>query len=245
MGIRTINLVREKDTPLDNQLSFKFTVNGVAIFAKGANYVPRNFFLPSGLREPGSYDELIDNAIGANFNMIRVWGGGYYENDYFYELCDKIGIMIWQDFMFANSMYPGTSGFLENVKSEAKYQIQRLRNHPSVAFWCGNNEILQGWREWGWSSLGSDLWIWFQMLFDLTLPDMLAAEDPDKSYINSSPLSTYGYDLNSGDVHYWAIWWGGAEVNSYWYSIGRFNTEFGMQSLTPISSIKQFIPTDE
>lgn len=142
MGIRSAKLVREKDTLGDGQLSFKFNINGVNTFAKGANYVPTNFFLPSGLRAPSTYDALLANAVAGNFNMLRVWGGGYYELNYFYELCDTLGIMIWQDFMFANSMYPGTSGFIDNVKQEATYQIQRLRNHPSVVFWCGNNEIL-------------------------------------------------------------------------------------------------------
>ena len=143
-GLRTAALKQIKD---DYGKSFYFEINGNAVYAKGSNWVPMDVFLPS--LKPIQYERFIDFALQANFNMLRVWGGGVYETDYFYDLCDKKGIMVWQDFMFACSFYPGDSIFLNNVKEEIKEQVIRLRNHPSIVLWCGNNEINEAWHNWG------------------------------------------------------------------------------------------------
>jgi beta-mannosidase len=120
--------------------------------------------------------------------MIRLWGGGHYELDYFYELCDRLGLMIWHDFMFANTLYPIDQEFLDNVIAEVTENVKRVRNHPSVVFWCGNNEIYQGYREWGWSGRPSSTWVRYEQIFKKSIPEILGREDPDKSYIHSSPM---------------------------------------------------------
>lgn len=145
LGLRTIELVREEDT---TGRSFYFKLNGHPVFMKGANYIPNDVFLDRVT--PEKYEHIIKSAADCNFNMLRVWGGGIYEKEIFYNLCDKYGILIWQDFMFACNMYPGHPEFLESVKHEAEYNVRRLRNHPSIALWCGNNEILGAWFGWGW-----------------------------------------------------------------------------------------------
>ena len=116
-------------------------INGLPVFAKGANYVPAHYFVPLGSRDIRTYEIILQTAVDANFNMLRVWGGGHYELDQFYDFADSMGVMLWHDFMFANTLYPPNKEFLINVKEEAMEQIRRLRNHPSVVFWCGNNEI--------------------------------------------------------------------------------------------------------
>ena len=115
---------------------------------KGANYIPQNIFLPEV--DKGNYVKLINDVVDSNMNMLRVWGGGVYEENFFYQLCDEKGVLVWQDFMFACAMYPGDELFLENVKQEAIENVKRLRQHPSIALWCGNNENSEGWHRWGW-----------------------------------------------------------------------------------------------
>ena len=115
---------------------------------KGVNYIPQDVFLPRV--KDADYENLISAAVDANMNMIRVWGGGVYEKDLFYELCDKYGLLVWQDFMFACAMYPGNDSFLKSVEQEAIYNVKRIRTHPSLALWCGNNEVLSAWENWGW-----------------------------------------------------------------------------------------------
>ena len=123
-------------------------VNGKPIFSKGANWIPGDSFTTRMTKD--NYKTLLENAVNANMNTVRVWGGGIYESEDFYDLCDELGLIVWQDFMFACSLYPGDDDFLESVKKEAEYQIIRLRNHPSIALWCGNNEIAVAWHNWGW-----------------------------------------------------------------------------------------------
>ncbi|MEG0033595.1 MAG: glycoside hydrolase family 2 protein, partial [Mucinivorans sp.] len=148
IGVRTVRLVQEKDT-INNRpgQSFYFEVNGEKVFAKGANYIPQDVFLTRLTRE--KYTEFIDQCKRSNYNMLRVWGGGIYEQNVFYDLCDKAGIMVWQDFMFACGFYPWDKQFLDNVRAEAVYNVRRLRNHPSIILWCGNNEIEEAWHQWG------------------------------------------------------------------------------------------------
>ena len=193
IGIRTIELVQKPDSI---GKSFYFKLNGKAVFIKGANWVPADNFLPRLTAQ--DYKKLIEQAVWANFNMLRVWGGGIYESDDFYNLCDKNGILVWQDFMFACNMYPGDTAFVNNVKHEAIDNIIRLRNHPSIALWCGNNEIDNAWKDWDWQKqLGytkqdsTEIWNNYLKIFENLLPDLVNKYDGTRNYHPSSP--TYGW----------------------------------------------------
>ncbi len=249
IGIRKVELVREKDRLGE---SFYFKVNGIPVFIKGANYIPQDMFIPSVSEK--RYETLFKNIIKSNINMLRVWGGGFYENDIFYRLCDKYGIMIWQDFMFACAMYPADREFLENVKEEAIYNIKRLRNHPSLVLWCGNNEVYEGWNHWGWQNMYNQeqrikIENDYSKLFKELLPELVKKYDGERTYIHTSPLTNWGEpDLNtSGDVHYWGVWHGKEpfEIFNKKNKIGRFISEFGFQGLPDMKTIKEFtLPED-
>ena len=146
-GLRTVELINEPDNFGE---SFYFKINGVPVFMKGANYVPQNALTNTGSQE--DYQTLVQNAVNANMNTLRIWGGGVYESDYFYQLCDQKGLMIWQDFMFSCAMYPGSDQFLGSAKKEAEDNVQRIGGHASLVLWCGNNESAEGWANWGWKS---------------------------------------------------------------------------------------------
>ena len=150
-GIRTIKLINKKDSLGE---SFGFELNGKSVYMKGANYIPQNSFQNKVTNQ--NYDKLLSDVVNSNINMLRVWGGGIYENDIFYDLCDEKGILVWQDFMFACAMYPGDIEFLASVQKEAEQQVKRLRNHSSIALWCGNNENSEGWKRWGWQANRTD-----------------------------------------------------------------------------------------
>ena len=248
VGIREIELVQEPDSLGQ---SFYFKLNGVPLFAKGANYIPADYF-PH--RSPEKMETLLLEAREAHMNMLRVWGGGIYEDDRFYELCDELGILVWQDFMFANTMYPGDSAFLENVREEISYQVKRLRHHPSIALWCGNNEISEGWFNWGWQkqfayTAEDSLRIYadYLHLFEELIPDVLAEEDPTRPYHPSSPMTGWGRkeSLLQGDVHYWGVWWGMEPFEVYEKKIGRFHSEHGFQGIPAMASLRQFIPQED
>ncbi len=243
-GIRDIELVQEPD---DFGESFFFRVNGLPVFMKGANYIPQDNFLPSV--DTTRYENLFQSVLDANMNMLRVWGGGFYENDLFYDLCDENGILIWQDFMFACNMYPGDSAFLENVKQEAIDNVSRLSNHPCIALWCGNNEIDEGWHNWGWvSSLGYSqedsirVWHDYDTLFHHILPEVVEEVDPGTIYHPSSPATGWGREeaYTSGDVHYWGVWWGEEAFDIYREKVGRFVSEYGFQGMPPMETIESF-----
>lgn len=244
IGLRTIELVQDKD-PAGQ--SFYFKVNDTPVFIKGANYIPQDNFLPRVGED--AYKALVRDAKKSGMNMLRVWGGGIYEHDLFYDLCDENGIMVWQDFMFANSMYPGNREFLDNVRDEAIQNIVRLRRHPSIALWCGNNEIDEGWKNWGWQkkygySTGDSALIWknYQAIFDSILPNNVKRFDSARAYIPSSPLHGWGHaaSLTEGDSHYWGVWWGGEPFVTYKNKIGRFMSEYGFQAFPDFSTIKKF-----
>ncbi|MCP4728312.1 MAG: hypothetical protein GY863_24965, partial [bacterium] len=162
-------------------------------------------------------------------------------NDIFYELCDRMGIMVWQDFMFACSMYPGDDEFLDNVRQEAEYQVKRLRSHPSIVLWCGNNEIETAWFHWGWrQNLPEKVWDDYKKIFHGVLPEVCAQYDPERSYWPSSPSSDLEEDANSmrnGDVHYWDVWHGEKPFENYETHYPRFNSEFGFQSFPNIKTV--------
>ena len=160
-------------------------------------------------------------------NTLRIWGGGIYEPDIFYELCDEMGIMVWQDFMFACSMYPAHKQFLESVGREATYQVKRLKSHPSIILWCGNNEIASGWLSWGWKEeLPSSVWDDYKSIFHNLLPEVCEKHDPGRLYWPSSPghsieLPKDDQIYGSGDNHYWGVWHGGDGFDAFEDNIGR------------------------
>jgi beta-mannosidase len=243
-GLRTLELRQQPDAA---GKSFMFVVNGVPVFAKGANWIPADSFPERVTRE--RYRHLIESARDANMNMLRVWGGGYYEMDDFYELCDELGIMVWQDFMFACSMYPGDEKFLESVRAEATDQVRRLRNHPSVVLWCGNNEVETAWHHWGWKqNFPAKLWDDYKKIFHGVLPEVVAKEDPARPYWPSSPSSNLEDDSDSqriGDIHYWEVWHASKPFDYYERQRPRFMSEYGFQSFPAIETVKAYtVPTD-
>lgn len=230
-GLRSIELVTEKDSIGE---SFYFKLNGKPVFAKGANYIPITYF-PAQATE-ADYRKLLQSCKDAHFNMLRVWGGGVYEDDKFYDLCDEMGIMVWQDFMFACSMYPADSLFVVNVMAEADEQTIRLRNHPSMALWCGNNENAEGWARWGWQTglsvkTQNQLWRAYKDIFDLTLTKYVR-KNTNLDYWESSPRYGRGdaKSLTEGDSHYWGIWHDEEPFEVMNTKVPRFMSEFGMQS---------------
>ncbi|GAA0290543.1 beta-mannosidase [Gracilibacillus halotolerans] len=243
IGLRTIQVRHEKD---EWGKSFEFIVNGVALFMKGANYIPEDNLLPRTSKQ--RTERLIQDCLRANFNMIRVWGGGHYPHDDFYELCDESGILVWQDFMFACSVYPFTDSFVENVKQEAIDQIKRLRHHASLAIWCGNNEVEEAMEFWGWPKRAD----WrrdYIKLFEIILPDLVQRYDPETFYWSSSPSSGGGFDNprnpDVGDMHYWEVWHGQKPFTEYRNYYFRFCSEFGFQSFPALKTIESFtLPED-
>ena len=246
IGLRTVELIQEPD---ETGSSFFFKVNGQPVFMKGANYIPQDIFLPRV--EKSDYEHLIKSAAEANFNMLRVWGGGIYEQEIFYDLCDKYGILVWQDFMFACAMYPGNKEFIDNVEKEAIQNVERLRNHPCIALWCGDNEILIAWNRWGWQDqvrekqseeIIDTIWKAYEDVMHKLLPEVVEKYDPARSYWASSPSSGFGELENgkSGDNHYWGVWWGKEPFEKYEEIIPRFMSEYGFQSFPELNSVKKY-----
>ena len=248
-GLRTIELVQEKDSIGE---SFYFKLNGVPVFCKGANFIPADCFLPRVTKD--KYTELIKAAKESNMNMLRVWGGGVYEDDEFYNQCDKNGILVWQDFMFACAMNPGDDAFIENVKREAIDNIKRLNNHPCIALWCGNNEVDEGWKNWGWQKQfkysaddSAKVWSWYSKLFHDILPTAVSDIASVKNYISSSPKNGWGRpeSMTSGDSHYWGVWWGMEPFETYEKKVPRFMSEYGFQGFPDYATIEKFtLPED-
>ena len=242
-GLRSIKVVNKPD---QYGTEFYFELNGVPVFAKGANYIPSDNFLPRVTAE--KYEQTILDAVNANMNMLRVWGGGIYENDIFYDLCDKYGIMVWQDFMFACSVYPSEGAYLENIRQEAIDNVKRLRNHPSIALWCGNNETNEFWISWGWKEFYAEqgyedvVWKQYTDLFHKTLPEVVKAYDPDKFYWPSSPYNTGTNDEVNNDRHYWGVWHGKEPTYKFNEIRSRFFSEYGFQSFPEFESVKIFAP---
>ena len=246
IGFRTIELITENDSIGNN---FFFKVNGIPTFMKGVNYIPQDVFLPRV--KDSDYQKILSAAVDANMNMIRVWGGGVYEDDIFYELCDKYGLLVWQDFMFACAMYPGNDSFLRSVEEEAIYNVKRIRNHPSLALWCGNNEVLSAWENWGWKKgivenqsqeIADTIFKAYDQIFHKILPKVIQEYNPATDYWSSSPSSSKGVteSLTSGDAHYWGVWWGKEPFSTYEEKIPRFMSEFGFQSFPEFSTVKKY-----
>ncbi len=251
IGLRTIELVQEKDT---FGTSFYFKVNGIPVFMKGANYIPPDSFLSRA--NDSVYKSVVKNAVDANMNMLRVWGGGVYADDVFYEECDKNGILVWQDFMFACAMYPGDAAFLDNVKNEVIDNVTRLQNHPCIALWCGNNEIDEGWHNWGWQkqynyTAAQEINIWndYKKLFHEVIPQTLDSLLPknENRYWSSSPSIGWGRkeSLLSGDSHYWGVWWGMEPFEVYENKVGRFMSEYGFQGMPNLKTFQSFAKNED
>ena len=244
-GLRTIELVTEKDSIGE---SFYFKVNDVPVYAKGANYIPQNS-LQNQVTD-AHYNTLLDAAVDANMNMLRVWGGGIYENSIFYELCDEKGILVWQDFMFACAMYPGDKDFLDNISQEALQNVKRLRNHASIALWCGNNENSEGWKRWGWQADKSEnekkeIWNNYLKVFDSILPNTVN-KFTDTPYWESSPRYGRGNPKykTEGDAHDWWIWHDAYPFEHLEKNVPRFMSEFGFQSFPHHKTIQYINQSD-
>jgi len=251
IGVKTIELIQEKD---EKGKSFYFKVNGNPMYAKGTNWIPAESFSPKMTKE--KYQQLIKDCKEANMNMIRVWGGGIYEDDEFYKACDENGILVWQDFMFAGSFYPADDHFLDNVKEEVKYQVNRLQNHASLALWCGNNEIDEAIINWGYQkqlqySEADSLQVWkdYKKLFHEVIPNTIhEVAAKDKSiYWESSPSIGWGKkeSLTEGDSHYWGVWWGEQPFEIFNEKIPRFASEYGFQGMPALETVKSMFSGKE
>ena len=248
IGLRSIRVVMEDDK---DGMSFYFEVNGKPMFAKGSNYIPGDALLPNMTGE--RYARLFEDIRAANMNMVRVWGGGIYEDDRFYEEADRNGILVWQDFIFACTTYPHDPTFLKRVSEEAVYNMRRLRNHASLAMWCGNNEIYEGMRYWGWKDKYSPV-VWKEMtegydvLFRQLLPELVEANDPGRFYMHGSP-----YEANWGrpeswkiaDSHNWGTWYGQKPFESLDTEIPRFMSEYGFQAFPEMKTIRMFASPED
>ncbi|UFH32028.1 glycoside hydrolase family 2 protein [Chryseobacterium sp. C-71] len=244
IGLRTIELIQEKD---EKGKTFYFKVNGNPMYAKGTNWIPSDSFTPRITKE--KYQKLIKDCKDANMNMIRVWGGGIYEDDEFYKACDENGILVWQDFMFAGSFYPSDEDFLNNVKEEVKDQVNRLQNHPSIALWCGNNEIDEAIVNWGYQkqfkySKEDSLQVWkdYKKVFHEVIPNALkeSLTSEKNIYWPTSPSIGWGHkeSLTEGDSHYWGVWWGEFPFEIYNEKVPRFASEYGFQGIPSLEAVK-------
>ncbi|WP_375180840.1 glycoside hydrolase family 2 protein [Chryseobacterium sp.] len=244
IGLRTVELIQEKD---EKGKSFYFKVNGKPMYTKGTNWIPGDSFSPRMTKE--KYQQLIKACKDANMNMIRVWGGGIYEDDEFYKACDENGILVWQDFMFAGSFYPSDENFQKNVELEVKDQIERIQNHPSLALWCGNNEIDEAIVNWGYQkqfkySKEDSLQVWkdYKKIFHEVIPNAIQkyASSDKQIYWESSPSIGWGHkeSLTEGDSHYWGVWWGEQTFEIYNEKVPRFASEYGFQGMPTLETTK-------
>ena len=230
IGLRTIELDLSAD---ENGERFQFVINGRPIFSKGANWIPAHSFV-AGLKR-ADYERDLRSAVEANMNMVRVWGGGIYETEDFYDVCDELGLLVWQDFAFACTLYPVDEAFAELVRPEAEAQIRRIRHRASLALWCGNNEIwLLNPRVTG-DTAEAELLAGYERLFHEVLPEAVASGDPSTAYWPSSPWrreGALGHEAGekTGDTHFWDVWHSRHPVKDYEKWNFRFVSEFGMQS---------------
>jgi len=250
IGLRTLSLIREKDRWGE---SFYFQVNGVPFFAKGANWIPADAIATR--QTPEKYRQLLSSAAEANMNMIRVWGGGFYESDIFYDLCDELGLCVWQDFMFACAPYPlEDKEFVKNAMIEMEQNVSRLRNHACIALWCGNNEI----ESCGYAAEKADSGHMslklYRLFFEKMIPDMLAKLAPQHSYLSGSPYKEAGKHYNPdvwtdnqgrGDAHIWSVWHGRKPFEFYRTCEHRFASEFGFQSFPEPATVSTFTKPTE
>jgi len=251
-GLRSIELRRVAD---QWGKSFEFVVNGISVFAKGADVIPFDSF-PNRVT-PEIHRKILQSARNAHMNMVREWGGGYYESDDFYDICDELGIMVWQEFMFGGDMVPGDVAFQENVRQEAIDQIKRLRDHPSIVIWCGNNEVETGWHHWGdrqefKESISAEqrerVWQDYVILFADILKSTVAQYADPTPYTPSSPSANFEEvpdNQHNGDMHYWQVWHAQAPASDYTEQFPRFMSEFGFQSFPEMRTIRSFAKPED
>ncbi|UHS61241.1 glycoside hydrolase family 2 protein [Agrobacterium vaccinii] len=238
IGFRTVELLTDKD---EAGSRFAFRINGREIFCRGANWIPADALHSLSSRE--KTEDLLSSAVEANMNMIRVWGGGFYEQDWFYDLCDRMGLMVWQDFMFACNLYPCTDDFLDNVEHEVTYQVKRLSSHPSIALWCGDNELVGALTWFDQSRDNRDRYLVAYDRLNRTIEKALKKAAPSALWWPSSPASGYmdygdaWHSDGSGDMHYWSVWHENKSFDNYRAVKPRFCSEFGFQSYTSMPVI--------
>lgn len=246
-GLRSIELRRDRD---GQGRGFAFVVNGIPVFAKGANAIPFDAFPARVAR--AQLRRVLQSARDANMNMIRNWGGGYYESDDFFDLADELGLMVWQDFMFGGGMQPGYDpDFRANVRAEARDQLRRLRRHPSIVLWCGNNEEETAWKDWGNGkkltaadpAFAAKVWSGYEQLFGRDLREVVQEEGGGVPYWSSSPsndLEGPSNDSDNGDKHFWAVWAGSEPIEHYLDETPRFMSEYGLQAWPAMRTIRSF-----
>ena len=247
LGFRSLE-VESRDDPVGRSLVFR--VNGVEVFCKGANWIPCDA-LPSR-QTPARYEALLEAAVQANMNMLRVWGGGQYERELFYELCDRMGLLVWQDFMFSCAAYPATPEFLAEVEAEVRHQVRRLRDHPCLALWCGNNEDLGALTWFPETRASRDRYLVdYDRLNEGTVGRIVRELDPGRAWWPSSPSSGPGdysdnwHEDSKGDMHYWSVWHEGRPLEAYYEVTPRFCSEFGFQSLPSAEGVRAFAPESQ
>jgi beta-mannosidase len=246
IGLRKIELNTNKD---DAGSRFVFSVNEREVFCKGANWIPADA-LPSNAT-PALTRKLLQAAKDANMNMIRVWGGGYYEKDWFYDICDELGLLVWQDLMFSCSLYPSTPEFLSDVMQEVTYQVRRLKRHPCIAVWCGDNELIGALTWFEESRNNRDRYLVNYDRLNRMLEGAVKHASPDAIWWPSSPspgILDFGdtwHDDTKGDMHFWSVWHEGKDFEHYYDVKPRFCSEFGFQSFPSLRLIKEFVETPE
>ncbi len=251
-GLRSIELRRAPD---QWGKSFEFVVNGIPVFAKGADVIPFDSF-PNRVT-PEIHRNILQAAREAHMNMVREWGGGYYESDDFFDICDELGIMVWQEFMFGGDMVPGDVAFQENVRQEAIDQVKRLRDHPSIVVWCGNNEVETGWHHWGdrqefKESVSAEqrerVWQDYVILFSDILRSTVTQYADPVPYTPSSPSANFEEipdNQHNGDMHYWQVWHAQAPKEDYTKQFPRFMSEYGFQSFPEMRTIATFAKPED
>jgi len=251
-GLRSVELRRVPD---QWGKSFEFVVNGISVFGKGADVIPFDSF-PNRVT-PEIHRNILQAARDAHMNMVREWGGGYYESDDFFDICDELGIMVWQEFMFGGDMVPGDVAFQENVRQEAIDQIKRLRDHPSIVIWCGNNEVETGWHHWSdrqefKESISAEarerVWQDYVILFSDILRNAVTQYADPVPYTPSSPSANFEEapdNQHNGDMHYWQVWHAQAPASDYTLQFPRFMTEYGFQSFPEMRTIRTFAEKPE
>jgi len=247
IGLRTLEIQNQES---DHGLSMTFVVNGIPIFAKGANWIPTDALPSRQTREV--VEDILASAVQANMNMIRVWGGGQYESEAFYDYCDRHGLLVWQEFIFACSLYPATKSFLENVRQEAAYQVKRLQHRACVAMWCGNNENVGALNWYEESRKNRDRYIVdYDRLNEGVLGNTVRELDPARMFWPSSPCGGPGdysdcwHDDTRGDMHFWSVWHSGKPFEDYLKIKPRFCSEFGYQSFPSLDGIRSYAPKDQ
>ncbi len=243
IGLRTMTVSTEKDSYGEK---FAHKVNGVEIFAMGGDYIPEDNLIAR--TSPERTRRLLEDAKAANFNSIRVWGGGYYPEDWFYDACDELGLIVWQDFMFACAVYDLSEEFEENIIAELKDNVKRLRHHASLGLWCGNNEMELFVKQGEWVNSPKEQSDYVKM-YEYIFPKLLKEYDPETFYWPASPSSGGCFDEpndeNRGDVHYWEVWHGNKPITEYRKFYFRYLSEFGFQAFPSVKTIESFtLPED-